>query len=282
MVKHVFLVEGSKQSDVLECVVKYYNDPDFYFIIHWDKKYKQPIFVSEKHVEVISEHRVFWGTDTQILVEKLLFKKGLENFPNAEWFHLISESDVPLMTKKFFKEFFEEKSESDVEYVGDEKEYTSRIKYFMPIRYLSFKNDFFGLNFHRTMKVLNKIFRVDRLRGYDISVYKGSNWVSLTRRDTETVVNSKLDRLFLHSSLADELYVQTILGVDEQRLALKSPTQKFSRLIDWNRGGPYTFQESNADELIEYINGSYSFVRKIYSKKLAKRILYELMSIDNS
>lgn len=48
---------------------------------------------------------------------------------------------------------------------------------------------------------------------------------------------------------------------------------KSSRFIDWNRGNPYEFKESDFLDLAIHLNTEYTFVRKIKSVILARKLL---------
>lgn len=276
--KHLFLVEGSGIPAILKMVMKKFKQPDFFFIIHWDKKQKQPDFSMYSNAVVIDSIPVYWGTDTQVLAERRLFE-ATKMFSNFEWVHLISESDVPLMRPDYFLEYFKNREFSDVEFDGYANQYNSRIKYYMPIRSLEFKNNFWGLNLHRVLKIVNKFLRVNRLKKFEMPIYKGSNWVSLNKCDLKKVIEFDDFKAFLNSSLADELYVQTILGeefLDERIEEVRKDSRymlKTSRFIDWNRGNPYEFKESDFLDLAIHLNTEYTFVRKIKSVILARKLL---------
>lgn len=278
--KHVFLVEGYGDSSILRLVIDRFNQPEFFFLIHWDRKSERPDFSKYQHVKFIDSISVFWGTDSQVLAEKMLFEAALKEQPSLQWIHLISESDVPMMSPDYFIDFFSKMEHSDIEFDGEPDDYADRVRYYMPIKKLSFKSNIIGLTIHRAVKCANKILRINRLKKVNMPIYKGSNWVSLNRSDLLKVVNFKNIRMFLNSSLADEVYVQTILGSECLSSAYDGQSNddtryktRNSRFIDWNRGNPYQFMDDDYIELQQLKNGKYSFVRKIKSVNLAQRLL---------
>ncbi|MCS9992943.1 hypothetical protein EFL69_07610 [Weissella confusa] len=286
MVEHVILVEGTGSADNVRCMMDLFTRDEFMFIVHWDGKADVPDFSGYKNVILLDSIDVFWGTDSQVLVERKLFQTALDLYPELQWVHLISESDVPLMTPSYFLDFYQKRQFSDVEFDGEANEYNARIKYWYPIRNLSFKTSKLGKFIHRAVKFMNIILRVDRLQKRNIPVFKGSNWVSLNRDDLSKVLSFKDFNMFLHSSLADELYVQTILGADLLEQLKKSypvddKNSRYqvlsTRLIDWEKGDPYTFLEKDIPFLISNINSENSFVRKIKDSHVAKNIYEELL-----
>lgn len=286
---HAFLVEGSGNEHILKQMMSLFSTQEFHFIVHWDRKSaNQPDFSKFSNVTIIPSMSVFWGTDTQVLTEKKLFQTALNMFPDVKWVHLISESDVPLMSPSYFLNYFNYKMNSDVEFDGEANAYRDRIKYWMPIRKLNFKNSYMGLLLHRSVKAFNMILKVNRLKKIKFPIYKGSNWVSLTNADLKKVVGFKNFEMFLHSSLADEVYVQTILGNDH---LLKRESEKLvdnrylllgHRYIDWIRGEPYQFQDNDIAELMNLINGTYSFARKVKSNDVAKKLIEKLAELEYS
>lgn len=282
-VKHVFMVEGSGDGRVLQHTLRHFCDGMFHFVIHWDLKSDLPDFSAYKNVTLIPRQRVYWGIDSQVLVENQLFRAARNRCREAKWYHLISESDVPLMSPDYFDEFYNQKLVSDIEFDGHKDKYKSRIQFYMPIRRLKIRNSKVGLFTHRAVKAVNMLCKIDRLKKLGKPVYKGSNWVSLTKADMEKVLSFNDFGHFLNSSLADEVYVQTILGdshldivnpkrevTDERYLALSS------RYVDWKRGNPYQFNESDVAELIGLKNSTYTFARKVKSEGIARSVIAEL------
>lgn len=286
---HVILVEGSGDEDrIVKLMMNHFLSNKFYFIVHWDAKYVQPDFSKFKNVAVIPSEKTYWGTSTQIDVERRLFDAALRNCPNFEWVHLVSESDVPMLSAENFLEFFKKMRHSDVEFDGGPDIHRVRLDYFMPIKKLSIRDTFWGLQVHRTLKVLNKIFRINRISDDSFKVYKGSNWVSLKKIDLIKVISFRNQNMFNHTSLADEVYVQSILGENflfDTGISFKELGADFKlenhRFIDWERGNPYVFTCRDSDELLQNVNKDYSFARKIKSYELAKLVVESTNYLNN-
>lgn len=277
------MVEGNGDGSVLRHTLRHFHEEIFHFVIHWDLKSELPDFTEFHNVTIIPRRPVYWGTDTQVLVQKQLFDTAHSLFGKASWFHLISESDVPLMTPEYFNDFFDHKEVSDVEYDGVRNQYKSRIQYFMPIRRLELRDSKLGLHIHRCVKAINILCRVNRLKELNLPVYKGSNWVSLNNEDLKKIVLFDKFHHFLNSSLADEVYVQTILG--DHHLMKVNPTRKVtndrylvlgSRYVDWDRGNPYTFEENDVIELVDLKNTIYTFARKVKSEMVARSVIEQI------
>ena len=77
----------------------------------------------------------------------------------------------------------------------------------------------------------------------------------------------------MYSFLANELYIQTILGNFEDSIDNKDGN---CRYIDWDRGRPYVFTEKDAKELSNLINAKYSFARKVNNANIPRKIFQDL------
>ncbi|TPR14811.1 beta-1,6-N-acetylglucosaminyltransferase [Apilactobacillus timberlakei] len=282
--KHAIMVMGfGKNADILQQTINVLDDDDIDFIIHWDKKYKIPHLESRKsRITFISRIKVRWGTDTQTFAERRLMENVCNCNIKYDYCHLISSSDAPLMTARYFKKYFKK----DSFYIGFtdfmNTEMTNRMKYYYPVRYLRLKNKYFGTFIFKTCKLFNKLFKVNRIDGFHIE--RGCNWFSMDIKYVKQVLNFKHFEIFKNVIFGDENYIQTVLYyLKPKKLTNKydyftfnyrmSESSKMAlRYIDWYRGMPYTFQYSDSDELSSLINTKYAFVRKIYDVNIIKKI----------
>lgn len=264
--KHAIMVVGfGNDASILQKTINILDDTDIDFFIHWDAKYSTPKLTSiHSKINYVDSVKVFWGTDSQIIAEKKLMK-SVRNFGDYyDYIHLISSSDMPLMTLDYFKSSFKK----DTHYIGFadiNDSYKSRLKYFWPIKNVNVRNTIKGKILIRIIKIFNKLLRINRTKGK--LVRKGCNWFSMDSKYLDRIVDYPDFKMFMNTYCADECYVQTILyDLDSENNHDDNLSTK--RYIDWERGGPYTFSIEDVDELKSVLNTQYAFARKIYDSRI--------------
>lgn len=106
---------------------------------------------------------------------------------------------------------------------------------------------------------------------------KGCNWISITGPFASYLVDRKKDILkrYKFSICGDELFLQTILWNSPFKSNIYNEEDEYEgcmRLIDWKRGGPYTW---TIKDLPEILNSDKLFMRKLSwfeSKELVEYI----------
>ena len=101
-------------------------------------------------------------------------------------------------------------------------------------------------------------FEIDRTKHLNKTILSGSNWFSISHKLTEYVVNNEkwIKKHFNHTVCADELFLQTLINGTEFEKNLYIPMPQDTgaaacmRYVDWKRGEPYTFTQTDFDELI--------------------------------
>lgn len=125
------------------------------------------------------------------------------------------------------------------------------------------------------MVVLQKI--VGFRRKWDITLYKGCEWVSITSEFARYLVNNEdlILKMFRWVSCADEIYKQTLIMTSPYKNTVYNMQLDFAgmtRKIDWTRGAPYTWHSHNFNELI---TSDALFARK-FSSTIDKKIIDKL------
>ncbi len=270
--RHAILVEGhGNNAEVLQETIRILDDAEIDFWIHWDKRFKKPILTSYKSkLHFIKPIKNNWGADTQIIIEKKLLKAVSKK--KYDYIHLISSSDIPLMTANYFKSYF--KNEVYIGFFNSKNQISDRIRYYYPTRFLNLRKDPFKLKrvIFSIVVLLQKLLRIDRLKNSNYKIKKGSNWFSIKKKYIANILEFD-DSIFMYSFLADELYIQTILGDFEDSIDNKDGN---CRYIDWDRGRPYVFTEKDARELSNLINTKYSFARKVNNANIPRKIFQDL------
>lgn len=267
------MVLGSgNNGQVLQKLIKHFDDTEIDFFIHWDLKYSLPKFVAKNsHITLIPRTKVYWGTSTQVIAEQKLLQSVYNSKKNYDYVHLISSTDIPLMTKQYFKTFFNKPLY--LGYSPENKKDYQRLSFYYPIDHLNVKGH---INLIRLIKAFNYLFHINRLKKKDIIPMKGPNWFSMSSSFLSTILSYDHMDIFKHSFLSDELYLQTILN-NYRPKELKDDNEMAARYIDWERGKPYIFTKKDVLELESKVNTNFAFARKVEDPALVDYIFNDLL-----
>ena len=222
-----------------------------------------------------------WGGDSLMKIEINLLKKATEI--EHKYYHLLSGSDLPLKTQSYIHNILKNDGR---DYLGiDDKENELKL-YLHRFRYYYFLQNWCGKNNHIIIKkiqsasiLIQKIFKINRLRNVKFELVKSEQWFSITHNTAEYVLEQypRYKKYFLHSFIPDESFIYTIINDSY----LVNNMEKISlRYIDWNRGGPYIFGIDDFDELI---NSPKLYARKFdinHDREIIIRIHNYLMNLS--
>lgn len=215
-----------------------------------------------------------WGEVSQIhLILRLL---ELAQHYTFQYFHLISGDDVLLSSNQNRESFLAEAAKNQIEFIGIDHapDIVERVKY----KYPEF---FYQREIGLWPKVKRKVFYIlaPYLFQQDIShlptLYKGSNWFSLTQTSTRyilTYLENNPDYLpsFTRSFCADEVFFHSILiNNAEIRARLNGINDQLadcamgSRYIDWQTGPdfPRTLDDQDVEQMRQ---SNCMFARKLH------------------
>lgn len=211
------------------------------------------------------------GGYSQIKVEMNLYKAAIKD--NNDYYHLISGVDMMIKSNAYFDKFFEDKDCEFISFCGSDwnKEALKRIKYY----YLEDGRKKVNKIINKFGVLFQKILKVNRVKKLtNISIVGGSNWCSLTHSFVEYIISKEkwIEKHFSYTFCADEIFIHTLafnslfrnkiflLKINEKNNDFDPDMYKANmRLIDWNRGKPYTFQNEDFEQLK---NCPYLFARK--------------------
>lgn len=291
--KHAYLIIAHNEFYILEKLIKSIDDYRNDIYIHIDKKVEDFDFdyyksiVKESKLKFVHRVDVRWGDFSQIESELILLKEAVKL--NYEYYHLISGVDLPLKSQDYIHDFFNKHSGKEfVHFCKDEqtKQVLNRVKHYHFMKYYRNGNKYISF----ANKVFHNIF--DKLQGpisrglvNEAEIKYGSNWFSITN-DFALYVLSKeewIRKNFKHTYCTDEIFIQTILYNSKFRENIfhKNMDDNYiacMRYIDWNRGAPYTFRESDINDLI---NSDKLFARK-FSSKVDKNVIDKIFNHINS
>lgn len=268
--RHAIMVIGSgNNAEVLQRTINHLDDEEIDFYIHWDKKFKKPVLKSNySNIFFIRPRKVRWGSSALVFVEYDLLREVFNSKYCYDYVHLISSTDIPLMTKEFFKAFFTQ----DL-YLGfspESPDNYERIKYYYPTNVINARS-IFGKKVIALFRICNQILGINRLDGNNVSIDKGCQWFSIKYSYVKEILQFNHMDMFKHTITADELYLQTVLNKYKPKV-LENDCKMAARYIDWQRGNPYVFIKTDANELKKIVNTRYAFARKVYDSSLVDKI----------
>lgn len=264
MKKHAYLIIAHNNFYLLEKQLILLDDERNDIYIHIDLKCKDFNFnkfenlVRKSNLTFIDRIDVKWGDCSQVEVELKLLRAATKY--HYEYYHLISGVDLPLKSQNYIHSFFEENK--GIEYVGfvHKQNYQDRVRYF---HFFNTREEFSSMNLNHKLKfILNaislkiqKLLRVNRIKKYDLKIAKGSNWFSITDEFANYIINNKdfILKFCRYSKCADEIFIQTMLINSSFYKEWYDSYNASSnlRLIDWDRGNPYTFTNEDYNLLIQ-------------------------------
>ena len=258
------MIIAHNQFELLEKLILALDDERNDIFIHIDAKVNDFDFghfndLTNYSRVIFTDNRinVTWGDYSQVKCEIELLKCAV-NYENANnpycYYHLISGVDLPIKSNDYIHEFFEKNNGKEfIHYTNNEVQPLSinRIKYYHFFRSKRNKINMFLSQF---ILRIEKIVGVDRLKGKDICVQKGCNWVSITGNLAHYIVDNldKYEKVFKYSYCADEVFIQTIVESSDFKNKLYMPNcnnnhEACMRMIDWERGNPYVWRSKDYD-----------------------------------
>ena len=261
MDRHAFLIIAHKIDSVLITLMKSIDASNHDIYLHIDKKSKD-IHLNQldgvclhSHLYVSRIVQVAWGGDTQIKVEYALLGQAMSQ-GGYDYFHLLSGSDLMLVSTSKFDEFFSaNKGKIFVRMEKERFEYQGRVRYYYPLQNTLGRNA--DKNFaNKCILFSQKLVRVHRNK--DVKFQKGSQWFSIEKNFAEYLLAKKewVKKIFHNTLCCDELFVQTVLINSPYADSLYCKEYNDSckmnmRYIDWKRGNPYVFTKEDYDELMQ-------------------------------
>ena len=285
--RHAYLIIAHSHPEIFKCLISALEDERNDIFCHIDKKANiddfKKVIGGGQNVSFVNERvDVRWGDISQIEAEMTLLKAALNN-GDYGFYHLISGVDMPVKSQDDIHRFFDERKEFNfIGYVDDY--WRERLKHRCDVYSFFLKyqrHRFFG----KIVKGLNRFVfeKVQKLLGvkrtYPFEIMLGSNWFSINNQLCKFIVqNYKYYYSQLHHiTCVDEIFLQTVAWDSPYRQTLYNYGGKQQemnmRLIDWQRGNPYSFQ---IEDLNELFNSNKMFCRKVESEHLAKVILKKL------
>lgn len=305
--KHAFIIIAHNNWNQLEQFIKTIDSDfcDFYIHVNSKVELSQQIInrLSNSTIksEVFFTERVpiIWG-DVGILNASLLALDMAVKTKKYDYYHLLTGSDLLLVSIKSMNEFFETNYKNNnsneklmTNYITAQipnKKRASRVtlyNFFIPVwgnsnKYIrkiaTMTNSFLGL-FQSTIGINRMKLRYNEL-------YCGSSWWSISREFAYYVVKQKsclIEQYKNKTFAADEFAIQTLIMNSKFKDSLYTPQNDQSpnlRLLDFNRGNGYGSPHIYVyDDKKEIDNTQNIFGRKFDSRVDSKIVNYILNKI---
>ncbi len=267
MQKHAYMIIAHNEFALLETLVRLLDDPRNDIYIHIDAKVRDFDFDFFRTLTKYSKLRftskrisATWGDVSLVNTEMLLLQTAVAGEDPAQpyaYYHLLSGVDLPIKSNDEIHAFFEQNGGKEfVHFSKNEPDpaFATRIRYYHLFRK---KRNFFTKVLAQIAFRLQVLLRVNRLKGQNLVVQKGTNWFSITGAFAKyiTAHTDEIQRRFSYCYCGDELLVQTMLVNSPFASNLYMPNcnndqMACARLIDWERGRPYVFRMADHDEIM--------------------------------
>lgn len=269
-IKNAYMIMAHHNFEQLSLLLSLLDDVDNDLFIHIDSKaglVDESAFarkVKSSKVEFLPRMSITWGGVSQLQCELALL--NIATCTHHDYYHLLSGDDLPIKTNAQIAAFLEKnygKEFVGIKMLGKPEELPSyiseRVSLFHPLQDklpAGGRKKSIGKCFELIALTVQRIVKVDRLRGRDILLGKGPQWFSVTEGLARYMLNYKdygLD--FFDSYLCgDEIFPQTVIAnspyMDNIWRGLQEDDNAASlRLIDWERGFPWTWRADDFDTI---------------------------------
>lgn len=282
--KFAYLIMAHNNPEQLQILLHLldYEENDIY--LHLDKKSKElnvkdyENCLRKASIHVYQKYKVYHADFSQTKCQTFLLRESCKTF--HDYYHLISNADLPLKTNNEIKEFFERhKGKQFVHFESYKPCLKENCIYYHFFYSLICKSK--GRIRTGIIKLDNLFINLQKKLGIRRSFYCGANWYSITQELADDFLRHyrKILSSVKYTISSDELVLQTFLKtVTDKSYEFYKETDSpndytpIVRAIDWHRGNPYVWREADYEYLI---NSEYIFARKFVwqvDKKLIKDI----------
>lgn len=278
--KFAYLIIAHTRFDQVAKLLELLDDERNDLYIHIDQKVSDAVDIFQKTLKpaaqksklyFVKQHNVMWGGESQIETELELLRAATKR--KYDYYHLISGMDLPLKTQNEIHKFFEKHTGKEFIHFGSNEDARKRCQYYWLYQETLGSVANAGVskkvcNKLRTLSIFaQKLLGIDRVKKYGIyeNIAIGSNWFSITDLLARYVVSKEQEILkcYKNTYCCDEVFLQTLVKNSSYKNNLYSYAvddyHANMRDIDWKRGRPYTWRNTDFDELMK---SNYLFARK--------------------
>ena len=264
--KHAYLIIAHHEPLVLSTLLHALDDSRNDIFLHIDQRAdnlrRQMADLHTAHAGlIILPHplKVYWGDISQVKAEFMLLEAAVQKEEYA-YYHLLSGVDLPLKSQDYIHRFFQQ--HAGLEFVGfwqsaaQRRELDKRVsRYFFFTKALRPKDTLrhvLATPLGNILLIGQKLLGIRRKK--EVEFKKGPQWFSISHAFCLYLLSQKawVLKRFAHTLCPDELFVQSVLWNSPFRAQIYNETDTdrgCMRLIDWERGAPYTWQATDFKEL---------------------------------
>ena len=261
--KHAYLILAHNEPKILDQLLRLLENVHNDIYVHIDRKaddlfdYAVSKYKNRNDIRFVGKRfNVNWGGGSQVKIELYMLDYA-QSHGDYSYFHLLSGVDLPIKPIDSIYRFFEGSKKN---FVGFHrvKDYAQRVEYHhLFVEHIKDKNVLrrkLCEYIRRIVILLEK--SIGFKRKYPFEVMKGANWFSITADFANYIVKRKDEILktFRYIPMCDEVFMQTIIWNSSFRETLYNIEDEYTgcmRKIDWVRGNPYIWQDSDLKELLD-------------------------------
>lgn len=279
--KHAYLIIAHNEYPVLRALLSMLDDERNDIFLHIDHRSMElyekihSVQMQRANLHILStRNKVYWGDLSQVETEYLLLETASAKEAYS-YYHLLSGTDLPIQTQDYIHSFFQINAGKEfVEYWSGnrhQKDLKRKIsRYYFFTKHLKRNNSKWHVitaPCHNLALIVQKMVHFDRKQ--EVEFRKGSQWFSITHNFCLYLLEKKpfVLRRFRYTLCPDEIFVQTLLwnsSFKKNIYNIEDNNIGSMRLIDWNRGDPYTWKIQDYTELV---NSNKLFARKFSSQE---------------
>ncbi|GEN95254.1 beta-1,6-N-acetylglucosaminyltransferase [Pediococcus ethanolidurans] len=282
--QHAFLIMISKIDEQFFKLINalLYESNDIF--VHLDKKAKVPtnenlIFFKKNQIHFFQEIEVNWAGYSQVRTELFLLGKATHNKTKYKYIHLLSGSDLPIISNQKIHKFLREKNEEFVEIQEINQESSmKRIRYFYLLQECIGKHHGILWALQKCLVLIQKLIGVNRISSNSLKIAKGSNWFSITEDFANFIFQKKefIKMLFKTGQAVDEMFVQTLLINSKFKKNCADPKCGNLRYIVWGKKNSPKILKSQEDYIS--IEASNKLFARKFDEKVNKVIINKVLS----
>jgi len=283
--QHAIMIMAHKNMEQLCHLVEYFTH-DCYVFIHLDKKFKvskeerERLEAFPQVVRVYQKFDVNWGGFSMLRCQLYMMREVLKRC-DAEYVHLISSQDYPMMSLGEFLSFFEQYKDKDcLQYVhlphmNWERNTFQRLQYYYPYDWFSTRYKAWG-KMHRILRFQRKHDIKRSLPKQFDHLYGCSQWFSITRKSTQMIVDYTRRHPLLYWRMwmtfaPEEMYTATVLVNLKKGKDILFTNFRFIRMKHENGNCPANLDVHHLRYLLER--------PCVFARKMELPISHEMMEV---
>lgn len=260
--KHAYLIIAHQEFAVLEALIEALDYPCNDIFLHLDRKVEYRVKYKPQYSNLIlvsdaARIDVRWGDCTQIWSELALYKTATAH-GKYDYYHLLSGIDFPIKSQEYIHRFFERQNGKIFQGIMPNAWRTrTKLQYFhFFTKNLKSKTlrGHVETNLHWFLTQIQKVLCIKRNMDCFPELCKGANWSSLPHEAVMLILSKEkwIRKRFNYTYACDEVYKAIILWNSPLREKIYNTEDEYEgcmRLVDWKRGNPYIWQESDLEEI---------------------------------